>query len=75
MSEQKGDPKQASPEIVFKKQPEGGIHWVEAAKDLESARARVLALEGSFPDEYIIVNQRTGGKATIVVGPDSDDQP
>jgi len=43
----------------------GGVRWMEAAPDLERAKARVKVLAASSPGEYIIQNQRTGEKISI----------
>jgi GrpB-like predicted nucleotidyltransferase (UPF0157 family) len=43
----------------------GGVRWMEAAADLERAKARVKVLAASSPGEYIILNQKTGEKISI----------
>jgi hypothetical protein len=44
----------------------GGAHRIlEAAADLERAKARVKVLAPSSPGEYIIANQQTGEKISI----------
>lgn len=42
-----------------------GLRWMEAAADLERARARVKVLAASWPGEYFILNQNTGEKISI----------
>jgi hypothetical protein len=42
-----------------------GLRWMEAAPDLERAKARVRVLSASSPGEYTILNQITGEKITI----------
>ena len=42
-----------------------GLRWMEAAADLECAKARVKVLAASSPCEYIILNQNTGEKILI----------
>src|SRR5882724_437279 len=42
-----------------------GLRWMEAAPDLERAKARVKVLSASSPGEYIILNQTTGEKISI----------
>jgi hypothetical protein len=42
-----------------------GLRWMEAAADLERAKARVKVLAASSPCEYIILNQNTGEKILI----------
>jgi hypothetical protein len=43
----------------------GGVRWIEAAADLERAKARVKLLAASSPGEYIILNQKTREKISI----------
>jgi hypothetical protein len=45
---------------ILKKQPDGKIYWVEAAKDVVSAKERVQDLTEYFPGEYVIRNTKTG---------------
>lgn len=40
----------------------GGTYWVEAAVNLEDAKARVQALQKDIPGEYFIFNQKTGAR-------------
>jgi len=42
-----------------------GLRWMEAAPDLERAKARVRVLSASSPGEYTILNQITGEKISI----------
>jgi hypothetical protein len=42
-----------------------GLRWMEAAADLEGAKARARLLAASSPSEYIILNQTTGEKISI----------
>jgi hypothetical protein len=42
-----------------------GVRWMEAAPNLERAKARVKVLAASSPGEYMIVNQATGEKISI----------
>ena len=44
-----------------------GPRWVEAAANMERARARVKMLATSSPGEFIIANQKTGEKISIKV--------
>jgi hypothetical protein len=44
---------------ILKKLPDGGIVWVESAKDLETARERIKFLASYKPAEYVIFNQET----------------
>ncbi len=42
-----------------------GPRWLEAAADLEGARARVNLLATASPGEYLIANHETGEKISI----------
>ena len=53
---------------IFKKQPDGNDYWVEAAQDLEGAKARAQVLAEHFPGQYIIVDNTTGEKFFIGSG-------
>jgi hypothetical protein len=44
---------------ILKKLPDGGIVWLEAAKDLETARERIKFLATYKPGEYVIFCQET----------------
>jgi hypothetical protein len=50
---------------ILKKQPEGRVYWVEAARNVESAKERVQSLARYFPGEYVIVNKKTGEEITV----------
>ena len=41
------------------------LRWMEAAADLERAKARVTLLSASSPGEYLILNQKTGQRISI----------
>jgi len=57
---------------ILKKQPNGSLHWVEAAIDIQSARARIQALGEYYPGEYVILHKKTGKKINIrVAGSDT----
>lgn len=49
---------------IFKVQSDGGLRWVEAAADVEEAKARAKVLAASSPGEYVITNL-TGEKIWI----------
>ena len=53
---------------IFKVQSDGSLRWVEAAADVERAKARARALAGSSPSEYVISNL-TGEKISIKTPP------
>src|SRR6266852_8752788 len=44
---------------ILKKLPDGGIVWIEAAKDLESARERIKLFAAYKPGEYVVFCQET----------------
>jgi hypothetical protein len=56
---------------IPKMESDGRAYWVEAAKNVESAKERVQALAKYFPGEYAIVNKKTGNKITF--RPSEDD--
>ena len=56
------------PFSIFKTRDDGSLHWVEGAKDLESAKVRVEELSKSWPGQYVIVNQETGDRLFINTG-------
>jgi hypothetical protein len=45
-----------SPFHIFKVQGDGSRCWIEAANNMEHAKARVNALAASSPGEYVITN-------------------
>ena len=49
---------------IFKVQSDGSLRWMEAAADVERAKARVRVLAVSSPGEYVITNM-TGEKISI----------
>lgn len=50
---------------IYKVESESHLHRMDAAVDLERAKARVKVLAASWPGEYIIANQETGEKISI----------
>jgi hypothetical protein len=48
-----------NPFDILKKLPDGGIVWIEAAKDLETARERIKLFATCKPGEYVIFCQKT----------------
>jgi len=44
---------------ILRKLPDGGIVWIEAAKDLESARERIGWFATYKPGEYVVFCQET----------------
>jgi hypothetical protein len=57
-----------APFDIFKQQPDGNSYWVEAAQDLEAAKARAQILAENFSGQYIIVDNTTGEKLFIGSG-------
>jgi hypothetical protein len=53
------------PVQIFRVQSDGGLHWMEAAEELERAKARVKTLGASSPGEYVITNEQTGERLSI----------
>jgi hypothetical protein len=49
----------------------GTLYLVAAATDLLAAKARVTALAGAFPGEYVILDQTTGQRVSIKSEPAS----
>ena len=44
---------------ILRKLPDGGIVWLESAKDLQSARQRIQLFASLRPGEYVIFSQAT----------------
>ena len=44
---------------ILKKLPDGGIVWIESAKDLETARERIKLFATYKPGEYVVFCQET----------------
>ncbi len=57
---------------IFKRDGFGARTWVEAARDLDSAKRRVLELSMNSPGKYVVVSrasgQMVGGGMTITSG-------
>jgi hypothetical protein len=57
------------PYDIFKRDGHGTLLLVEATKDLETAKARIIELSAQAPGQYIIFDHKTGQRvsgATIV---------
>jgi hypothetical protein len=50
---------------ILKKLPDGGIVWMESAKDLETAKARIRLFATYKPGEYVIFCQQTQSVITM----------
>jgi hypothetical protein len=46
---------------------DGELQFVEAAQTLQAARRRIKALAELWPHEYVIYNEQTGERESIVV--------
>ena len=44
---------------ILKRHSDGSFIWLEAASDLEAARARLLELCGKTPGHYFVFDQRS----------------
>jgi hypothetical protein len=54
-----------APFDIFRVDEPDGMLWIEAATELEAAKARVAALMQANPCEYLIFSQKTGNKISI----------
>jgi hypothetical protein len=45
---------------IFKRQPGGGVRWLEVVADLEAAKHRVKELVECVPGEYFIFSLASG---------------
>jgi hypothetical protein len=50
---------------IFQTETGGSVRWLEAAKTLEDAKARVQELALRSPGEYVVLDQKTGNKLVI----------
>ena len=62
------------PFCVFKLRSDGSLHLVEAVQTLDEAKVRVQALSKSWPGEYIIHNEATEERISIIVGETANKQ-
>jgi hypothetical protein len=61
-----------SPSYDIFKRDAGGEVWVEAVRDLEAAKSRLIELAAEAPGQYLIFNQRSGrmvSSGTVVASP------
>jgi hypothetical protein len=57
---------------IFRRGAAGDHIWVEAARDLESAKSRIIELSAERPGQYVVFNQRSGrmvSSGTVVASP------
>ena len=55
---------------IFKVQGDGSLHFVEAVQTLNAAKARVDELGKDWPGEYVIRNDETGERVSIIASRD-----
>jgi hypothetical protein len=56
---------------IFRRDAAGEI-WVEAVRDIETAKTRVIELAAQAPGQYVVFSQRTGRmvtSGTVVASP------
>jgi hypothetical protein len=56
---------------IFRRDTDGEV-WVEAVRDFETAKSRVIELSADTPGQYVVFNQRSGrmvGSGTVVASP------
>jgi hypothetical protein len=56
------------PFCIFKLQSDGSLHFVEGVQTLDDAKARVQELGELWHGEYVIHNEITGERISIIVG-------
>jgi hypothetical protein len=59
------------PYDIFRRDP-GGEVWVEAVRDLETAKGRIIELAADTPGQYVVFSHRSGrmvGSGTVVASP------
>jgi hypothetical protein len=47
---------------------DGELHFIEAAHSLEAAGRRIEALSELWPGEYIIYDEQTGERVSVIAG-------
>ena len=61
-----------SPSYDIFRRDSGGEVWVEAVRDLDTAKSRLIELAAEAPGQYVIFNQRSGrmvSSGTVVSSP------
>jgi len=56
---------------IFRRDP-GGQIWVEAVRDLETAKGRIIELAADTPGQYVVFSHRSGrmvSSGTVVASP------
>jgi hypothetical protein len=57
---------------IFRRDAGGDLVWVEAVRDLETAKSRVIELSATVPGQYSVFSQLSGrmvSSGTIVASP------
>lgn len=57
---------------IFRRDPGGHPVWLEAARDLETAKTRIIELSAAAPGQYVVFSQRSGrmvSSGTVVASP------
>jgi hypothetical protein len=57
---------------IFRRDAGGNPVWVEAVRDLETAKSRIIELSASTPGTYVVFSQRSGrmvSSGTVVSSP------
>ena len=57
---------------IFKRDASGAPVWVEAVRDLETAKGRIIELSAESPGQYVVFSQKSGrvvSSGTIVASP------
>ena len=57
---------------IFKIDPYGDLRWIEPARNLESAKARLAVLGTAMPGKYVILSQQTGNQRFFTVEEDGE---
>ena len=52
---------------IFKMDYSGDVRWLEPAKDIEAAKARLKALGMVMPGRYVLFSQKTGNRLIFQV--------
>jgi hypothetical protein len=58
-------PSMVPPFDIFKRQPGGGVRWLEVVADLEAAKLRVKELVECVPGEYFIFSLASGRRLDV----------
>jgi hypothetical protein len=65
VSNERGYMKAHTPIDIFRIEPKG-VLWLESTVSVDEARARIQLLGAQKPGQYVVLNQTTGNKLTIV---------